>query len=89
MPENKPPQKPKGFVEFTKHKLSRPLSPEEAILAMCYECTLQYSDGAKDCLIQSCPLHQHMPYNKTIETDRDIYKSKYSLLKEVKRIKNH
>ncbi|MBA4391324.1 MAG: hypothetical protein C0399_10355 [Syntrophus sp. (in: bacteria)] len=53
-----------GRNEYIDFLSGKKLSPTKAILADCYECTGNYSDGKVDCESQHCPLYQFMPYRK-------------------------
>lgn len=37
----------------------------EACKAMCFDCTSNFGDGRRDCLVKGCPLYQRMPYRKS------------------------
>ena len=48
-----------------KHLEGGVLTPVQAISAYCYDCMGFFDDGKReDCGIETCPLHQHMRYNK-------------------------
>jgi len=52
----------RGRKELSKADRGESLTRSEAILAKCYECMGCYSDGKGDCRVDTCPLHQYMPY---------------------------
>jgi hypothetical protein len=39
-------------------------SMSEACRAMCFDCTANFADKRRDCMIVNCPLYQRMPYRK-------------------------
>ena len=51
-----------GSAALKAHRRGRLLTPLEAIQAKCAECCCDYADGRVDCGVQSCPLHNRMPY---------------------------
>ena len=55
-------KKAKGRAHYERHHAGARLSPTQAILAKCYECTGFYSDGLDDCKMPRCPLYPYMPY---------------------------
>jgi hypothetical protein len=56
--------KAQGKEEFLRFQKGERLTMKEAILANCFQCAGFYSDGRKDCDVNTCPLHAFMPYNK-------------------------
>lgn len=53
----------KGRRHLIKHLKGGQLTPIQAILAKCYDCTGFYADPQKDCQCVFCPLYPWMPYN--------------------------
>lgn len=51
-----------GKTELLRYLDGKTLTREEAILAMCYDCTGYYAEGRQDCKQSQCPLYQYMPY---------------------------
>lgn len=51
-----------GKTELLRYLDGKTLTREEAILAMCYDCTGCYAEGKRDCKLPECPLYQYMPY---------------------------
>ena len=54
----------KGKNELLRHIEggNKPLTLKEAITAKCYDCCCGYPEGAQDCGVPDCPLHDFMPY---------------------------
>jgi len=52
----------KGRKELLRHLEGGRLTPLQAILADCYDCTGGYVDGRADCGNTSCLLYRYMPY---------------------------
>jgi hypothetical protein len=42
----------------------KPLTMRQAIQAKCYDCCGGYPEGAEDCRIEICPLHDFMPFRE-------------------------
>lgn len=56
----------KEYLEILRGQHS---TPRKRILAMCYECSGYYEDGAEDCGNKDCPLYGVMPYRKGRKKD--------------------
>jgi hypothetical protein len=56
--------KAQGKEEFLRFQKGERLTMKQALLAHCYDCTGHYTDGRKDCEMQTCPFHPFMPYNR-------------------------
>ena len=56
-----------GKKEFIKILAGDFPTRKEALLAMCYECMGNYSDGVTDCQCYLCPLYPYMPYGSYIK----------------------
>jgi len=54
----------RGRRELLKHLDGKRLTPKQAILAKCFDCTGGYADGRADCEVIVCPLYQYMPFGK-------------------------
>jgi len=67
----------KGAREFDKFASGKSLTTKEAILAKCYDCACSYTDGKIDCMIDTCPLYQFMPYGeKWLNREKPILSQK-------------
>lgn len=53
----------KGSAYLARHLEGKPLTPKQAILAKCAECTANYVDGRVSCGLEGCPLFPYHPYN--------------------------
>ena len=40
-------------------------SMSEACKAKCFDCTANFADGRRDCLVKDCPVYIRMPYRRT------------------------
>jgi len=56
--------KAKGKKEYVAFLKGKELTPMQAILANCYECTGYYIDNRKDCKSDYCPFHPFMYYRE-------------------------
>lgn len=55
----------KGKKELLRHlEGGKPLTAREAITAKCYDCMGGYPEGAFDCNVPECPLHEFTPYRE-------------------------
>ena len=54
--------KAKGRKELLRHLKGGRLTPKQAALAKCYECSCRYADGKNSCKMPDCPLFPFMPY---------------------------
>ena len=56
----------KGKNELLRHIEggNKPLTLKEAITAKSYDCCCGHPDGAQDCGVNDCPLHDFMPYRE-------------------------
>ena len=52
----------KGKAEYDKYLKGISLTRKEAILSCCYQCNGE-DEGGVDCMAESCPLYEYMPYN--------------------------
>ena len=52
----------RGTTYFEAYRQGKSLTPRQAILAKCSECTCHYVDGREDCGIPDCTLYPYMPY---------------------------
>lgn len=71
----------KGRRQLIKHLKGGTLTPSQAILAKCYDCTGFYADPQKDCKCDTCPLYQWMPFNPN--NNQTVKKRAKALAKEL------
>lgn len=62
------------YLNYMEHGTK--LSPKQAILANCYQCTGCYDSGKIDCQISACPLYGYMPYRKGVEKIKQVRSEK-------------
>lgn len=63
-----------GKTLMMKHLNGEHLSPKEAIIAKCADCSAGYMDGRKDCETPDCPLYAYMPYRKDKQAKQKVVK---------------
>jgi len=56
-----------GSAYLKKHLEGKHLTPTQAILAKCAECTANYADGRVSCGLEGCPLFPYHPYRTSQE----------------------
>ena len=64
----------RGKSELINHLNGKRLTRNQAIRAMCYDCTGFYADGRLECELSDCPLYGFMPYRgkkAVVEIDKD------------------
>lgn len=49
-----------GYIKYL--STGKPLTPQAAMAAMCYECMGYYADGGEDCAVIVCPIYPYNPY---------------------------
>lgn len=54
--------KRKGMAQLKKYLSGEKLTPREAMLAKCNECTCNWADGQACCNVPACPLYPFMPF---------------------------
>ncbi|OPY76878.1 MAG: hypothetical protein A4E65_03027 [Syntrophorhabdus sp. PtaU1.Bin153] len=59
-------KKARGRAERIKHLRGERVTQREAILGHCYDCMGGYTDGARDCEIETCSLYPFHPYRKSV-----------------------
>jgi hypothetical protein len=58
-------KKARGRAERIKYLRGERVTQREAILGHCYDCMGGYTDGARDCEIETCSLYPFHPYRKS------------------------
>lgn len=51
-----------GRGQYARYVSGEPISPREAMKAMCYSCMGGFSDGKADCGVVVCPLYPWQPF---------------------------
>ncbi len=70
-------KKAKGRKEYLDYLETRTkLSPKQAILANCFQCTGYYTDGRRDCEVEDCPFYPYMPYRKCLKREKRVMSEK-------------
>ncbi len=81
-----------GSNHLRHHLKGQKLTPTQAILAKCADCTGNYIDKRHDCNIEGCPLHPWMPYNETprpkIQVKEKYRKRKAELMNKARKKKH-
>lgn len=58
-------RKARGRAERIKYLRGERITQREAILGHCYDCMGGYTDGPRDCKIETCSLYPYHPYRKS------------------------